>query len=206
MYPFFVTYILIAITVLVSLKGFSDPAFSDRFMYKPFRQKHFGEHYRIFTHLFLHADPLHLIFNMLALYYFGRLVEMYFWVDFGLVGGTLLYIVFYLLGGLFATLLPFMRHKDNDLYRSVGASGAVSAILFAGIIFQPDMRVGLILIPGSVPAYIFGPVYLLYEFLADRFAKTRIAHDAHIGGAIFGIVFVLITNIDRAKAFLNYFY
>jgi len=201
---FLITYVLILVNVVVSLKGFSDPAFTDRFLYKPFNQKHYGEHYRMITHMFLHADPFHLIFNMITLYYFGEFVEMVFYIDFGPVGGPILFLVFYFLGGFFSTLIPYMRHKDNEVYRSLGASGAVSAVLFAGIIFAPDARIGFFILP-PIPAYIFGPLYLIFEFVADRYGKGRIAHDAHIGGAVFGILFVLITNIERAKAFLNYF-
>jgi membrane associated rhomboid family serine protease len=140
---------------------------------------------------------------MIALYYFGPLVEDYFRFDFGTVPGNIMYIVFYLLGGVFATLLPFVRHKEDEYYSSVGASGAIAALIFAGIIFEPLMEIGIIFLPVRAPAYIFGPIYLLIEYLAMRYGKTRIAHDAHISGALFGILFVLITNIDRVKIFVN---
>jgi membrane associated rhomboid family serine protease len=203
MNQFYLSYILIGITVIVSLKGFSDRSFTERFLYRPFNVKHYNEHYRTISHIFLHADPMHLIFNMIALYYFGPLVEDYFRLDFGFIPGNVLYIVFYLLGGVFATLLPFARHKDDEYYSSVGASGAIAALIFAGIIFEPLMEIGIIFLPVRAPAYIFGPIYLVIEYLAMRYGKTRIAHDAHISGALFGILFVLITNIDRVKIFVN---
>lgn len=203
MNQFYISYILIGLTAIVSLKGFSDRGFMERFLYRPFNIKHYNEHYRTVSHIFLHVDPMHLIFNMIALYYFGPLVEAYFRLDFGMVAGNVLFVVFYLLGGVFATLLPFIRHKDQEYYSSVGASGAIAALIFAGIIFEPLMEIGIIFLPIRVPAYIFGPVYLLIEYLAMRYGKTAIAHDAHISGALFGILFVLITNIDRLKLFIN---
>jgi membrane associated rhomboid family serine protease len=199
----FISYFLIGISVIVSLKGFNDRSFMERFSCRPFNIKHYNQYYRLITHQFLHVNPMHLIFNMIGLYYFGRVVEIYFTMDFGPVGGGILYVVFYLLGGIFATLIPFIRHKDHEFYSSVGASGAIAAVIFAGIIFWPMMPMGLIFLPVMLPAYIFGPLYLVIEIIADRYAKSNIAHDAHIGGALFGILFVLITNIDRVKMFVE---
>jgi membrane associated rhomboid family serine protease len=199
----YISYLLIIISVLVSLKGFQDRSFMEKYLYRPYLVKHYNEHYRSITHQFLHVNPMHLIFNMIGLYYFGPLVEEGFRYDFGFVPGTIVFIVFYLLGGVFATLIPFIRHKDHEYYSSVGASGAIAAVIFAGIIYVPEMKMGLIFLPIMLPAYIFGPVYLLIEFLADRYTKSPVAHDAHIGGAIFGILFVLITNIERVKLFIE---
>ncbi len=200
----YITYVLMGLAIIVSLKGFNDAHFTDQYLYKPYNVKHHKEYYRIISHQFLHADPTHLIFNMIGLYFFGPVVEDIFRIDYGMIGGGTVFLVFFLLGGIFSTTIPYLRHKDNDLYRSLGASGAVSAIIFAGILFRPDMQMGLIFLPIFIPSYIFGPLYLLVEFLSDRYGKSRIAHDAHIGGALFGILFVLITNIDRVKLFINY--
>jgi membrane associated rhomboid family serine protease len=123
--------------------------------------------------------------------------------EYGTVSGELHFIVLYILGGVFATLIPYMRNQDNIHYRSLGASGAVSAIIFAAIIWNPTMQLGLLFIPIPIPAYIFGPLYLAFEYWADRKGGTGIAHDAHIGGAIFGVLYVLIINIDKGKEFFS---
>ncbi|MFK7786217.1 MAG: rhomboid family intramembrane serine protease, partial [Crocinitomicaceae bacterium] len=107
---------------------------------------------------------------------------------------------------LFATIVPYIRNKDNPGYRSLGASGAVSAVIFAAILWNPEMRLSLFFIPIAIPAYIFGPLYLLFEFYMDKRGGGRIAHDAHIGGAIFGVLYVLIINIDKGKEFINLFF
>lgn len=171
-------------------------------MYKPFAVKHYKQYYRIFTHLFLHGDPMHLIFNMIALYSFGTAIEGLFQLLYGMIPGSLIYLVLFFGGGLFATLIPYARHKDHEFYRSLGASGAVSAVLFAFIMVAPTSSISIFFIP-QIPAYIFGPLYLAFEFWADRNGKTNIAHDAHIGGALFGILFILITNIELVKTAFN---
>jgi len=199
----YISYLLILISVVVSLKGFSDRTFMEKFLYRPYLVKHYNQHYRSITHQFLHVNPMHLIFNMIGLYFFGPLIEEGFRYDFGLVPGSALFIALYLLGGIFATLIPFIRHKDHEFYSSVGASGAIAAVIFAAIIYAPMMKMGLIFLPIMIPAYIFGPLYLVIEIIADRYSKSPIAHDAHIGGAIFGILFVLITNIERVKLFIE---
>jgi len=196
------TYIIIAVTVLVSMKGFNDREFTEKFLYKPYEVKHDKEWYRIFTHTLLHADWMHLLFNMFALYGFGLMVEQTYIVDYdSKLLGTLYFLALYILGALFATIIPYFRNQDNPGYRSLGASGAVSAVIFAGVLMFPQAKLYVYFI--EMPAWLFGPLYLAYEFWADRNSKTGIAHDAHIGGAIFGILFVLITNIERVKESFN---
>ncbi|ASS48766.1 MAG: hypothetical protein CHH17_08495 [Candidatus Fluviicola riflensis] len=200
----FITYIIIGITVLFSLKGFSDSYFRDKYLYKPYNVKHHREYYRIFSHVFLHADPMHLIFNMITFYFFGKVMEEYFRDYYGFVTGNLVFIGFFILSSFFATMIQYGRHKDHEFYRSLGASGAVSAILFAFIMLAPTATITFFIIP--MPAIIFGVLYLGFEFWADKNGKGNIAHDAHISGALFGIVFILITNIEQVKdAFNNLF-
>lgn len=157
------------------------------------------------------------MFNMLSLYFLGESLlfapcNYYEGVDCGLTAtygnvlGQLHFGVLYVLGALFATLIPYIRHQDNSSYRSLGASGAVSAVIFAAIVWNPGMKLSLFFIPVAIPAYIFGPLYLLYEYIADKRGGTGIAHDAHIGGAIFGILYVLTINIDKGKEFIGYFF
>lgn len=195
--------IIIIVTVVVSLNAFKDNTLMDKLIYSPYRSKHNREYYRMLGHILIHADSTHLIFNMMSLYFLGSLLEQEFMFQYGGLNGEIHFLVLYILGGLFATLIPYMRNQDNPNYRSLGASGAVSAVIFAAIIWNPTMELGLLFIPIPIPAYIFGPLYLAFEYWADRRGNTGIAHDAHIGGAIFGILYVLIINIDKGKDFFS---
>jgi membrane associated rhomboid family serine protease len=197
-----ITLIIIAITVLVSMQGFSSAAFAHKLSFSPYLAKHHNQQYRFFTHMFVHADWPHLIFNMISAYFLGIRIETDLIYKFGTLHGSMHFMALYLGGGLIATLWPYIRNQDNDRYFSLGASGAVSAVIFAFILWNPAENLYLFLsIP--IPAYIFGPLYLAIEYYAFRRGKTNIAHDAHIGGAIFGIIYILIINIDKGKELIN---
>lgn len=195
--------IILIVTIIVSLNAFKDNALMDKLIYSPYRAKHYREHYRALSHILIHADSTHLIFNMMSLYFLGSMLENEFMFQFGSMNGELHFLILYILGGLFATLIPYIRNQDNPNYRSLGASGAVSAVIFGAIIWNPTMELGILFIPIPIPAYIFGPLYLAFEYWADKRGNTGIAHDAHIGGAIFGILYILIINIDKGKEFFN---
>ncbi|MDX2361297.1 MAG: rhomboid family intramembrane serine protease [Crocinitomicaceae bacterium] len=209
------TIILIG-TVLVSLSAFNNSKLRDDMMYIPYDVKHNKNYKRIFTHILIHSDYMHLAFNMMSLYFLGSLFldtpcHTYLGRDCGLIQsygefqGQLHFLILYVFGGLFAALIPYLRNQDNPNYRSLGASGAVSAVIFAAILWNPSMNLYLFFIPIGIPAYIFGPLYLAFEYYSHKKGNSGIAHDAHIGGALFGIVYVLIINIDKGKEFLNYF-
>ena len=195
--------IIIIVTVLVSLNAFNKSLVLDKMVYSPYRVKHEKEYYRLVSHMFIHADSVHLIFNMMSLYFLGSFLENELMFSFGSIGGEVHFLILYFFGGLFSTLIPFSRNQDNSNYRALGASGAVSAVIFAAIIWNPTMKLSLLFLPIPIPAYIFGPIYLAFEYWADRRGGTGIAHDAHIGGAIFGVIYVLIINIDKGKEFLS---
>ncbi|MDC0100339.1 rhomboid family intramembrane serine protease [Crocinitomicaceae bacterium] len=213
---FNVLTVIIIITIVVSIKGFSDGELKGRLMYIPYDVKHYNNYIRVFGHILIHADYGHLAFNMFSLYFLGDIflnAEAYTYVGitdsltsvYGSVKGQAHFLILYVLGGLFATLIPYIRHHDNISYKSLGASGAVSAVIFAAILWNPTVDLNLLFIPIDIPAYVFGPLYLAFEFYQDKKGNTGIAHDAHIGGAIFGIVYVLIINIDKGKDFLDIF-
>lgn len=201
---FSILTIIIIITALISYRAFNDSSLMNRMLYIPYDCKHNKHYVRMIAHIFVHADYGHLFFNMFTLYFLGSgLLKYGFFPEYGIVTGQAHFFVLYFFGGLFATLIPYMRNQDNPSYRSLGASGAVSAVVFAAIMWHPTMELQLIFIPIPIKAYIFGPLYLLYEFYADKKGKTGIAHDAHIGGAIFGVLYVLIINIDKGKEFIE---
>lgn len=184
-----ITYTIIAINVILSLIAFQNDNLFRKLEYSPYLVVHNKEQYRIFTHAFIHGDYGHLLINMFVLYQFGRHVESGFSHYFG-VKGILYYIVLYL-GGIIAASIPaIQKNKDNPLYSAIGASGAVSAVLFSFILMNPTAMLGLFLII-PMPAFLVGILYLIYEKkMNDR--NDRIAHDAHYWGAIFGFGATLI--------------
>ena len=198
--------IIIIITTLVSLHAMRDDRVFDTLHFSAYRIKHDKEYHRFITNILIHADLPHLIFNMFSLYFLGEILEYFLVATYGIVLGEFHFIAIYLVGGLFANIFAYVRHQDDSSYRSVGASGAVSAVIFAAIIWAPDIELMLMFIPIPIPAYIFGPLYLAFEYFAHKKGNTGIAHDAHIGGAVLGIVYVLILNIDKGKEFLGHFF
>jgi len=193
--------ILMGVTIIVSLNGFNNNNLKERLLFVPFRIKHNNEHLRIISHVLIHADLTHLAFNMFSLYFLGSFLENSFNQYYGFYEGESFFLILYILGGIFATFIPYYRHHENRNYQSLGASGAVSAIVFAAILWNPTMQLGILFIPIPIPAYIFGPIYLFIEYLADKKGNSGIAHDAHIGGAIFGVIFILLINFDKGKEF-----
>jgi membrane associated rhomboid family serine protease len=198
-----VLLIIIVVTVAVSWRAFSSSELTNKLLYSPYECKHEGAYFRMIGHLFIHADVMHLSFNMMSLYFLGTILEQELMYTYGDVRGEAHFLVIYILGGLFATLIPYIRHQNNPSYKALGASGAVSAIIFAAILWNPQMELMIMFLPIPIPAYIFGPLYIAFEYWADRRGGTGIAHDAHIGGAIFGVLYVLIINIDKGKEFLS---
>lgn len=192
---FYSTYILLIAVVIVSLKGFNDRAFVEKYLFIPYEVKHHGEWYRFFTHAFLHGDTGHLFFNGFTLFNFGPFLEDYFAMVFGKFGQAVFW-VFIALSLIASSSISYWRHQNNSAYRSLGISGAVSAVLFAFILIAPTAELSIMFLPIPIPAYLFGVLYLVYEIYSDRNRKTNIAHDAHIAGAVFGILFILITNIE----------
>jgi len=208
----YITYLLLVATVLISVKAFSDNDFKWKMMFNPYNVVHHKQWYRSFTHAFIHADWMHLGFNMYVLYMFGVEMDsniyMYKSLEPALVDlygakGYLYFACLYVGGILFATVISLQRHKDNMHYNSLGASGAVMAVVFGYIVLNPTAEMGLLFIPVYVPAYIFGPILLLIEYLLGKRGGTGIAHEAHFAGAIFGLVFMCLIDIDLMFEFFQ---
>ena len=195
--------IIIAITVLISLQANKKNQLTQKLLYIPFRLKENNEYYRLVSHIFIHADISHLAFNMISLYFLGSTLEHSLIDIYGFNLGACYFLILYFLGAIFASLPSFLKHQDNPAYRSLGASGAVSAVLFAAILWDPSMLLGIMFLPFPIPAYIFGPIYLAIEYFSMKRGGTGIAHDAHLGGAIFGILFVLLLNFEKGKEFID---
>lgn len=189
-----ITLIIIVATVVVSLMANSNTDLYAKMMFNPYQVVHRKEWYRIISHGFIHDrnSIFHLIFNMYVLYSFGNIVEQILGNALGGLG-VAYYLILYFGGMIVASIPSIVKHKDNYHYNSVGASGAVSAVLFATIAFIPfEGGIGILFIPISIPPLVFGILYIAYEVYMGKRGGTNIAHDAHIYGALFGFVFVLL--------------
>ncbi|OJU23057.1 MAG: hypothetical protein BGN92_07320 [Sphingobacteriales bacterium 41-5] len=182
-----VTFVLIAINVIVSMIGFSNPDFVNKFIFWPYRQARENQQYRFITSGFLHADWMHLFFNMFTLYFFGRLIERLF--EGAGLGGKLSYLLLYFLGLIVASIPSYLKHKDNYGYRALGASGAVSAVVFASVLFSPWSTLYVYFIP--MPAIIFAVLYIWYCVYMSKRGNDNINHDAHLWGSLFGLLFTI---------------
>jgi len=175
--------VIIALNIIISFKGFNNLVFFRKYEFH-IGSIRAGEQIRMFSSAFLHADIGHLFFNMLTLYFFAPVVVGYL--------GDISFLLIYIGSLIFGSLLTLIFHKDDYSYRAIGASGAVTGILYSAILLQPDMSLYLFFIPIPIPAYIFGIGYLLYSIYGMRAKNDNIGHTAHFGGAIGGYVITLI--------------
>ncbi|MDQ8936086.1 rhomboid family intramembrane serine protease [Acinetobacter rudis] len=179
------TLSLIIITVIVSIAAFNMPALMNRLIFKPTAMRQ-GQIDRFITHGFVHADATHLLFNMITLFFFGSIIESFYRQYFYDLG----FVLFYLGGLIFAILPSYLKHKNNPYWASLGASGAVSAVLFAYILFEPWHLIFVFFIP--VPAIIFAFLYVFYSLWAGRRYGDNINHSAHLWGAAYGVIVTLL--------------
>ena len=198
-----ITYIIIAITAFISITSMGNHALKSRMMFNPYLISTRREWWRFFTNGLIHADWMHLIFNMLSLYMIGIYVEAIYSSDeiFG-EKGKLFYILLYVGGLAMSSLYSFEKHKKDVWYNALGASGAVSAVVFAFIILEPTARLGLMFIPIPIPAYLFGLLYLGVEYYMGKRGQSNIGHDAHFWGAVYGVVFTLILKPSLFQDFI----
>ncbi|HLF45040.1 MAG TPA: rhomboid family intramembrane serine protease [Chitinophagaceae bacterium] len=185
-----VTLIIIIITCLVSVGGFYNQRIINDLIFYPPAVSENNHWYRFISCGLIHADFGHLAFNMYALYIFGVHVETGFGFIFGSAGKTI-YVIMYI-SALVACLLPtYSKHKNDYYYRSLGASGAVSAVIFSFILLFPLQKMGLIFIPVMIPGFIFGLLYLGVSTFLEKKAADNVNHSAHIWGAFYGIGFLI---------------
>lgn len=182
-----VLLIIIAVTAIISFIGFQNTAIFEKYKFNVGAIKNKGEYIRLLSAGFLHADLMHLLFNMLTLYFFGPIVIE----AFGEVGFLIVYFGSILLGNLFSLFL----YNNQGWYSAIGASGGVSGILFAAIAVYPHIGIYFFFIPIPIPGYIFGALYFgysVYMMLNPR-PHDNIGHAAHLGGAFFGLVYAVAT-------------
>lgn len=186
-----ITVIIIIITCLVSITAFSNQKIIDDLIFYPPAVANQNQWYRFFSCGLIHADFAHLAFNMYALYLFGQNVEGTFTTIFG-ERGKLFYLLMYI-SALGVCLLPtYSKNKNNYQYRSLGASGAVSAVVFAFILFNPLLGLGLFFIPIYIAGFLFGILYLLISNWMEKRGGGNINHSAHIWGSIYGVAFIIV--------------
>jgi membrane associated rhomboid family serine protease len=193
---------IIIITSLISIYAFYNQEVFDRLKFSPFGIKHNGQGWRFFSYGLIHADWLHLFINMFVLYSFGKVVTDAYHYYFDLKG-YLFFILLYAGGVVFSVLYDFGKHKNDVWYNAVGASGAVSAVLFASILLYPTGSVFLFPIPFPIPSAVFGILYLVYSAVMARRGRDNIGHSAHFWGAVFGVVFTIILKPALAAGFWN---
>ena len=193
------TYLIIIVTVIVSIACFSNENLFRRLAYSPYRIIHYREWHRIITHGFVHADWMHLIVNMFTFLSFGVYVEKWF-ASMGF--GNASFLLLYFGGMIAASLYDLWKYRNNQYYSSIGASGAVSAVLFTAIFLDPWSKILLFaVIP--IPGIIFGLLYLFYcQYMAKR-GEGNINHNAHFYGAVYGFVFPVLMEPDLFHVFIQ---
>ena len=192
-----VTVLLILATVLVSWMAFERPALMARLVFWPAAIRRSHQFDRLVTHGFVHADLQHLLFNMITLYFFGRLVERVFAAYIGPVG----FLLFYLSALVIAIVPSWLRHWRDPSYRSLGASGAVTAVLFAFILMAPWSLIYVFFFP--IPAVLYAVLFVGYSVWSDLRQRDRVNHQAHLWGAAYGVLFALVLDPRLGPFFLD---
>jgi membrane associated rhomboid family serine protease len=191
-----VALVIFVATIATSLLGlFASPKLLDRSLFRPYWFLRRRQYDTVIMSGFVHADLMHLIFNMMTFYFFGFMLER-------AIGSTH-FLLLYFAGLLISHAGTYIKQKNNPEYACLGASGAISAVLFAAIVFFPEQSLFIIPIPVPIPAPLFGIGYLAYTWYAARNPHGRINHDAHLGGAITGLVYVALIEPSAYRALLN---
>lgn len=193
------TTVIIIITVAVSLMAWQNKTFLGRLVFDPISIARHKQYDRFLTSGFVHGDGMHLLFNMITLYFFGRTMERFYIHELGALG----FVGFYTLAIIASSIPDYIRHKNNPRFASLGASGGVSAVLFAFILLAPWQTIYLFFIP--IPAIIFAIGYISYSIWADRRGTGRINHLAHLSGAAFGVIATIIIKPTIVIHFMNAF-
>lgn len=179
-----ISLFLIIANALVSWKGFNDRNFYERYEFSVEKVLIYKQYYRLATSGFLHVNWMHLIFNMLALYFFSGSVEYYF--------GPLLFLLIYFASMIGGDLFSLFVHRYDNSYSSVGASGAVCGIIFAAIAVFPRMNIGFFFIPIGIPAWVYGLAYVLYSIYGIRSRRDNVGHESHLAGALIGMLLAIL--------------
>lgn len=201
------TLIIIIVTAIISFSAFKNEKIVNDLIFYPPSITNQNQWYRFITCGFIHADVVHLAFNMLSLYMYGEAVENNFKYIFG-TRGNVLYVVLYFSTLVICLLPTYLKQKQNSYYRSLGASGAVSAIVFVGIFLFPTAKIGIFILPPIIPGFIFAPIYLYVSWHLAKKGEDNINHSAHIWGAVYGLIFFIgacyiLSSFDPVNNFIQ---
>jgi len=183
--------ILIAISVIITIYAWNHQDKYQKWMLNPYAVVHRQQYYRLITSGFIHNGWIHLLFNMITLYFFGDVIEQIFRNYYG-GSGIFYFLLLYFLGMIIADIPSLIKYRNNPNYNSLGASGAVSAVVFASILFNPTAKICVFLPIFCLPGFIFGILFLIYSYYQGKRMADNINHDAHLYGAVFGIIFSVI--------------
>lgn len=182
---------IIASVAVVSVLGWVIKPLRDALLLRPFRVRHDGHVHRLLTAGWVHGDPAHLVFNMLTFYFFAGPVLR--------VLGPGAFLALYVSAVVLAFVPTTLRHMGDPKYGSLGASGAVAAVMFSAILLDPKMKLHILFVPVAVPGVVFGVGYLLYSAWGSRRSGTGVNHDAHFAGAVYGVIFTVVFEPDRVQ-------
>ena len=188
--------IILVLIVIASVVAMLSPRMRDLAVLRPYQIARGSGYWRILTSAFIHADLAHLVLNLITCYSFGFALEA--------VIGTGRFVVLYLCGLLASNIGTCIKHRNEPDYASLGASGAISAVLFASIVYFPGNKLFILPFPIPIPAPLFAVGYLAYSYYSARNSRDRINHDAHIAGALTGLAFVAVTDPQRFGALARY--
>ena len=195
------TLIIVAITAVVSFGALNNQELFSKLLFQPFVMHDKDSWYRFLSHGFVHGSIMHLAVNMYVLWMFGTAVEDAYAMSTGMP--HVAYSVLYLGGIVLSSLPGYFKHRQDPEYRAVGASGATSAVVFSFILLHPETKLMLIFLPIPLAAWIFGGLYLAYEWYMSKRGGDGIAHDAHYFGALFGIAFTAVIIPGSVERFIH---
>jgi membrane associated rhomboid family serine protease len=190
-----VTQIIVIVTCLVSIPAFRNEKLKEDLLFWPYQINHKNQFYRFLTCGFIHGDSMHLIFNMVSLYSFGVAIETFLYPVFFNQQTVVLYVILYVLGIIFSCIPDFFKYRNNISYRALGASGAVSAVIFSAIMLEPTMPLRFFFIPIDIPGWVFGLAFLALSAYMNKKGGDNIGHNAHFWGGIFGLVYTYLASL-----------
>ena len=197
-----ITVIIIVISVAASLYAWNKPEILHKWIFNPYTVRSRNEYWRFITSGFIHQDYMHLFFNMFTLYFFGSVIEQYYAAIFGPTTGIIYYVVLYLVAIVVSDITTYVKHKNDPSYNSLGASGGVAAVVFSAIMFDPTSNIYLFaIIP--IPGFILGALFIIYSYQRSRQMRDRINHDAHLFGALFGVIFTVVLEPNVVGHFIS---
>jgi membrane associated rhomboid family serine protease len=197
-----ISIILIAISVITTIYAWKHQDKYHKWMLNPYAVIHKQQYYRLITSGFIHNGWVHLLFNMITLYFFGDVIEQIFRYYYG-GSGIFYFLLLYFLGMIIANIPSLVKYRNHPNYNSLGASGAVSAVVFASILFNPTAKICVFLPIFCLPGFIFGILFLIYSYYQGKRMADNINHDAHLYGAVFGVVFSIIIEPGVIVSFFD---